>query len=132
MRLIDADRFLEQIGPDVSDEVMETIMDKINDIPTVYPILSNRTVGKTIANEYFAMCNTLEDYGISTTNPLENLNYVLSQYQTIICELTGSMLSKLTYNAKDVLAYINDEQDKIIKEEAKELCDIMMSDQKED
>lgn len=40
-----------------------------------------------------------EDYGLTP----DGVSFALSQYQTVISEITHGMLSKLTYNAKDVL-----------------------------
>ena len=116
MRLIDADRLIENAGPELSEEVKKLV----EDTPTVYPMFTGRTSGKTILNEYMAMCKTLENYGISANDPLGNLTYVLEQYQKIICELTHSRLSKLTYNATDVIALINDLQNDAIQESVAE------------
>lgn len=116
MRLIDADRLIENAGPELSEEVKKLV----DDTPTVYPMFIGRTSGKTVLNEYLAMCKTLENYGISANDPLGNLTYVLEQYQKIICELTYSRLSKLTYNATDVIALINDLQNDDIEKAVKE------------
>ena len=116
MRLIDADRLIENAGPELSEEVKKLV----DDTPTIYPMFSGRTTGKTVFKEYMAMCETLENYGISANDPLGNLTYVLEQYQKIICELTHSRLSKLTYNATDVMALINDLQNDDIQEAVKE------------
>lgn len=116
MRLIDADRLIEEAEPELQDDIKE-LTEKI---PTVYPMFIGRTSGKTILNEYMAMCKTLEDYGISANDPFGNLTYVLEQYQKIICELTYSRLSKLTYNATDVIALINDLQNDDIEKAVKE------------
>ena len=116
MRLIDADRLIENAGPELSEEVKKLV----DDTPTIYPMFSGRTTGKTVLKEYMAMCKTLENYGISANDPLRNLTYVLEQYQKIICELTYSRLSKLTYNATDVIALINDLQNDDIQEAVKE------------
>lgn len=112
MRLIDADRLIENAGPELSEEVKKLV----DDTPTIYPMFSGRTTGKTVLKEYMAMCETLENYGISANDPLGNLTYVLEQYQKIICELTYSRLSKLTYNATDVMALIDDLQNDAIQE----------------
>ena len=112
MRLIDADRLIENAGPELSEEVKKLA----DDTPTIYPMFSGRTTGKTVLKEYMAMCETLENYGISANDPLSNLTYVLEQYQKIICELTYSRLSKLTYNATDVMALIDDLQNDAIQE----------------
>ena len=116
MRLIDADRLIEEAEPELQDDIKE-LTEKI---PTVYPMFIGRTSGKTILNEYMAMCKTLEDYGISANDPFGNLTYVLEQYQKLICELTCSRLSKLTYNATDVIALINDLQNDDIEKAVKE------------
>ena len=112
MRLIDADRLIENAGPELSEEVKKLA----DDTPTIYPMFSGRTTGKTVLKEYMAMCETLENYGISANDPFGNLIYVLEQYQKIICELTHSRLSKLTYNATDVMALIDDLQNDAIQE----------------
>ena len=112
MRLIDADRLIENAGPELSEKVKKLV----DDTPTIYPMFSGRTTGKTVLKEYMAMCETLENYGISANDPLSNLTYVLEQYQKIICELTYSRLSKLTYNATDVMALIDDLQNDAIQE----------------
>ena len=112
MRLIDADRLIENAGPELSEEVKKLV----DDTPTIYPMFSGRTTGKTVFKEYMAMCETLENYGISANDPFGNLIQVLEQYQKIICELTYSRLSKLTYNATDVMALINDLQNDAIQE----------------
>ena len=125
MRLIDADRLIENAGPELSEEVKKLV----DDTPTVYPMFTGRTSGKTVLNEYMAMCSTLENYGISANDPLGNLTYVLEQYQKIICELSHSRLSKLTYNATDVIALINDLQNEDIDERAKELVAEMTKEQ---
>jgi hypothetical protein len=116
MRLIDADRLIEEAEPELRDDIKE-LTEKI---PTVYPMFTGRTSGKTVLNEYMAMCNTLENYGISANDPFGNLTYVLEQYQKLICELTHSRLSKLTYNATDVIALINDLQNDDIEKAVKE------------
>ena len=125
MRLIDADRLIENAGPELSEEVKKLV----DDTPTVYPMFTGRTAGKTVLNEYMAMCKTLENYGISANDPLGNLTYVLEQYQKLICELIYSRLSKLTYNATDVIALINDLQNEDIDERAKELVAEMTKEQ---
>ena len=40
-----------------------------------------------------------EKYGLTP----EGVDYALEQYQTVVCEITHGMLSKLTYNAQYVL-----------------------------
>ena len=125
MRLIDADRLIENAGPELSEEVKKLV----DDTPTVSPMFTGRTSGKTVLNEYMAMCKTLENYGISANDPFGNLTYVLEQYQKLICELTYSRLSKLTYNATDVIALINDLQNEDIDERAKELVAEMTKEQ---
>jgi hypothetical protein len=45
-----------------------------------------------------------ENHGLTK----ESVDYALSQYQIIISEITHGMLSKLSYDAHDVLAYAQD------------------------
>lgn len=45
-----------------------------------------------------------ENHGLTK----EGVDYALSQYQIIISEITYGMLSKLSYDAHDVLAYAQD------------------------
>ena len=45
-----------------------------------------------------------ENYGLTK----EGVDYALCQYQIIISEITNGMLSKLSYDAHDVLAYVQD------------------------
>lgn len=40
-----------------------------------------------------------EDHGIT----IDGVSFALDQYQTIICEITHGMMSKLSYHASDVL-----------------------------
>lgn len=48
------------------------------------------------------LSSILQDYGIKDT---DTLRYILDQYQKIIVEITGGILSKLVYPAKTVIAY---------------------------
>ena len=45
-----------------------------------------------------------EDFGLTA----EGVRYALSQYQKILCEITHGMLSKLSYDANDVIRYAQD------------------------
>ena len=40
-----------------------------------------------------------ENHGLTP----EGVNYALTQYQIVICEITHGMLSKLSYDAKDII-----------------------------
>lgn len=114
MRLIDADKFendLEEL--DLTAEQAEKVKNLVYDQPTVFAVFSGgRMVGKRAMAEFVNMCRVLDDYGIDSTDPVQNLKYVLEQYQRVMTELTGSMLSKLTYSADVVIAHITDELDK--------------------
>ncbi len=111
MRLIDADKFendLEELG--LTAEQAEKVKNLVYDQPTVFAVFSGgRMVGKRAMAEFVNMCRVLDDYGIDSTNPAQNLRYVLEQYQKVITELTGSLLSKLTYSADVVISHITDE-----------------------
>ena len=111
MRLIDADKFendLEEL--DLTAEQAEKVKNLVYDQSTVFAVFSGgRMVGKRAMAEYVNMCRVLDDYGIDSTNPAQNLRYVLEQYQRVITELTGSLLSKLTYSADVVISHITDE-----------------------
>lgn len=111
MRLIDAD-LLEKDLDELRNTTSQVDMIKniIYDQPTVFAVFSGgRRVGKKAMAEYVNMCRVLDDYGIDSTNPAQNLRYVLEQYQRVITELTGSLLSKLTYSADVVISHITDE-----------------------
>lgn len=45
-----------------------------------------------------------ENHGLTP----DGVDYALRQYQIILCEITGGMLSKLSYDAHDVLTYAQD------------------------
>ena len=111
MRLIDADKFendLEELG--LTAEQAEKVKNLVYDQPTVFAVFSGgRMIGKKAMAEFVNMCRVLDDYGIDSTNPAQNLRYVLEQYQRVITELTGSLLSKLTYSADVVISHITDE-----------------------
>lgn len=89
-----------------SAEIAFDIMGILQRQPTVFPMFNGRTSGKKLCNEYIAMCKALDDYGIDSTNPVKSLQFVLAQYQKIICELTHGRLSKLTYYANDVISEV--------------------------
>lgn len=127
MRLIDADKLYEDIGMceglkdgETCSEWLERMKTTIDNQPTIYPIFSGRQSGKTVLKYYLEICKVLENHGISANRPVENLNYVLDQYQKVILELTGSMLSKLTYDADFVIPYIVDRLDEFESESNKE------------
>ena len=44
------------------------------------------------------------DYGLT----VDGISFALDQYQTVICEITNSRLSKLSYNSSDILSVAND------------------------
>lgn len=104
-----------------SAEIAFDIMGILQRQPTVFPMFGGRTSGKKLCNEYVSMCKALDDYGIDSTNPVESLQFVLAQYQKIICELTHGRLSKLTYYANDVISEVEsiytDEAEKLIGDE---------------
>ena len=47
----------------------------------------------------------LQDYGIKDA---DTLRYIIDQYQKVLVEITGGMLSKLVYPAKTVMEYADD------------------------
>ena len=108
-------------NPKTSAEMAFDIMGILQRQPTVFPMFGGRTSGKKLCNEYVSMCKVLDDYGIDSTNPVESLQFVLAQYQKIICELTHGRLSKLTYYANDVISEVEsiytDEALKLIGDE---------------
>lgn len=53
-----------------------------------------------------------ENYGLTP----EGVEFALQQYKTVICEITHGMLSKLSYDAKDVL--------RVAQERWCETCDL--------
>lgn len=89
-----------------SAEIAFDIMGILQRQPTVFPMFGGRASGKKLCNEYVSMCKVLDGYGIDSTNPVESLQFVLAQYQKIICELTHGRLSKLTYYANDVISEV--------------------------
>jgi len=46
---------------------------------------------------------TLEEVAENHGLTPEGVNYALTQYQIVICEITQGMMSKLSYDAKDIL-----------------------------
>ena len=123
MRLIDADRLDKELSEEdyiKEGEMISEYVDRMRSIidnqPTVFPVFSDRSAGKKLFSDYHAICKVLDDYGLDNTNPAETLSFVLEQYQKIICELTGSMLSKLTYYADTVIAGVQDRQNDDIHE----------------
>lgn len=118
MRLIDADKFEKDLNElELSPEQAEKVKNLVYDQPTVFAVFSGgKRVGKKAIAEYANMCYVLDDYGIDSINPAQNLRYVLDQYQRVITELTGSRLSKLSYSADVVIAHITDELDKNAEE----------------
>ena len=48
------------------------------------------------------------DFGLETS--IQTLRFVLTQYKKVICELTHGELSKLTYEADDVIAKIRERE----------------------
>lgn len=124
MRLIDADRLDKEMSEadyikegEMFSEYIDRMRSIIDNQPTVFPLFSGgRTCGKKLFADYHAICKVLDNYGLDSTNPAETLSFVLEQYQRIICELTGSMLSKLTYYADTVIAMVQDRQNDDINE----------------
>lgn len=115
MKLIDADRLnvaIEKLESDLEEEYSVpsygALKSLIDEQPAVYPIFSARTGGKTVLYEYCAMRETLDNYGLDSENPVSELNFVLSQYQKIVAELTGGFFSKLTYDADVIIAKVCD------------------------
>ena len=60
-----------------------------------------------------------DDLGLDKENPIGNLRNILTQYQKIVEQLTGSFFSKITYDADTIISYVNDRQNDIIDEELK-------------
>lgn len=124
MRLIDADRLDKEMSEEdyiKEGEMISEYVDRMRSIidnqPTVFPLFSGgRSCGKKLFSDYHAICKVLDNYGLDSTNPAETLSFVLEQYQKIICELTGSMLSKLSYYADTVIAEVQDKQNADIHE----------------
>ena len=115
MKLIDADKLnaaIEKMKSDLEEEYSVpsygALKSLIDEQPTVYPIFSSRTGGKTILYEYCAMRETLANYGLDSENPVSELNFVLNQYQRIIADLTGGFFSKLSYEADVITAKVCD------------------------
>ena len=123
MRLIDADRLDKEMSEEdyiKEGEMISEYVDRMRSIidnqPTVFPVFSCRSAGKKLFSDYYNVCKVLDNYGLDSTNPAETLSFVLEQYQKIICELTGSFLSKLTYYADTVIAKVQDRQNDDIHE----------------
>lgn len=69
-----------------------------------------------ITDELFEL---FDDLGLDKENPVENLRNILTQYQKIVLQLTGSFFSKITYDADTIISYVNDRQNDILDEELK-------------
>ena len=138
MRLIDADRLLDQMDGEITISVdnvptasaeaivkaVSDFMDKtastINNQPTVYPMFAGRSAGKTALKDYMGMCEVLEYFGLSTSNPAETLHMVCENYQKVLMELTGGFMSKLNYTPDAVISYITDRYNDNTSEESSE------------
>lgn len=136
MELIDRDKLLKDVENDLMlnekscSECIDHIRTLIDDQPQVFPMFSGRTKGKTAFKNYIGMCEVLDNYGIDSTSPVESLDFVLRQYQKIICESTGCRMSKLTYDADIVIATINDrinelDREEVVSERINELKDLL-------
>ena len=115
MKLIDADRLnvaIEKLESDLEEEYSVpsygALKSLIDEQPTVYPIFSARSGGKTVLREYCAIREILENYGLDSTDPIETLNFVLNQYQRVVADLTGGFFSKLSYEADVIIAKVCD------------------------
>ena len=77
MRLIDADKFEKDLNElELSPEQAEKVKNLVYDQPTVFAVFSGgRRVGKKAIAEYVNMCYVLDDYGIDSINPAQNLRY---------------------------------------------------------
>ncbi len=51
---------------------------------------------------------TLEEIAENHGLTPEGVDYALTQYQIVICEITQGMLSKLSYDAKDIIRIAQD------------------------
>lgn len=85
MRLIDADRLNADIvkAEETCDEAgtilgAGAIKELIKNAPTVWPIFSGRTTGKTAMKEYMAIVEMLKVSGMDTTNPVKTIDHLLT------------------------------------------------------
>ena len=125
MRLINADQFYDELTFQelgLTSEQVGAVRQLLYDQPTVFFAISGRTgTGKKALKNYLDLCNTLDEFGIDSSDPAPSLRYVLEQYQKVLMELTGGKLSKLAYSASVVSANITDELDERARElEARE------------
>lgn len=70
--------------------------------------------------EFNELSSILQDYDIKDT---DTLRYILDQYQKIIVEITGGVLSKLVYPAKTVIEQADDNYHKYYKEKYEQQID---------
>ena len=127
MRLVDADRLKLVIDlmndPKEGETVVDVVQKIIDEQPTIWPMFSGRTCGKTALNNYIGACQVMNNHGIDHMDLVETLNYVLNQYQKIIEELTGSKLTKLTYDAEYVIETVKERFERLHEAEHKEKGD---------
>lgn len=117
MRLIDADRLdaeIEKAETQLEEEMSilgaGSIKAMIDDAPTVWPVFTGRSSGKTICNEWTAIHQLLDDFGLDANDPVDTIKFVLNAYQKVILECTGCQMSKLSYTPEAVIACICDKQ----------------------
>jgi hypothetical protein len=123
MRIIDADRLdndLDRegtlsIGELTDSKYISHIKKIVDDQPTIFPVFSGRANGKVAFVNYVNLCKLLDDFGIDSIDPVDSLKFVLDQYFKVITELTGGFMSKLTYDANAVIAFITDRENERIE-----------------
>ena len=106
-KLIDADKFLV----DETDRCCGEPMIGSSTINNYY--LSTRLdaapeVKNATMKDLMELCANHDFYA---DNPIEVLDFILTQYQKVIVECTGGLLSKLTYDADVVISHIFDKAD---------------------
>ena len=62
-------------------------------------------VKNIITDDLMKLCRNHDFY---TENPIECIDFILDQYQKVMIECTGGLLSKLTYDADVVISHIFD------------------------
>ena len=117
MRLIDADRLdaeIEKAETQLEEEMSTlgagSIKAMIDDAPTVWPMFIGRGTGKHICNEWLAIHQLLDDFGLDANDPVDTIKFVLNAYNKVILECTGCQMSKLSYTPEAVIACICDTQ----------------------
>lgn len=117
MRLIDADRLdaeIEKAETQLEEEMSilgaGSIKAMIDDAPTVWPMFIGRGTGKHICNEWLAIHQLLDDFGLDANDPVDTIKFVLNAYNKVILECTGCQMSKLSYTPEAVIACICDKQ----------------------